>query len=388
MTARPGGSTFFNASRSCRHRSRLPRPASRASGRVLERGTRQVPRGRPRTCCGPRRPTWCCCARWISEWRVRASTTRPVGSPALFGLGHVFGVEFVELGLGDARERKWHAGDENRQGLHGGAILAGRELDRPALIRIDAGGTWFDGSRDEPRIGGRIAVAGKTEVGGQSVAFVSTHLESHSDPDDRAKQTRALLDAIGRLSRGWSGDPRRRLQHHQRLVSRPQMAIRERRSWSVRTRAGFSFPSPMNPCSRCCGRAATTGPPATPRTCDTAHAAGRDSGTAPRPHRLVLHPRAHRPGPGHGRGRRLRRHGHLGPRVDCSHHRTGLRSRPGLPKLRSAEGCPRPSVRDGRTRHSARAGTFRTGACGHRPAGRFAALHGAGIGLIGACRRG
>ena len=111
-------------------------------------------------------------------------------------LGHVFGVEFVELGIGDARERRWHAGDENREGLHGGAILAGRELDRPALIRIDAGGAWFDGRRDEPRIGGRIAIAGKLAVGGVSVAFVSTHLESHSDPDDRAKQTGALLDAI------------------------------------------------------------------------------------------------------------------------------------------------------------------------------------------------
>lgn len=121
-------------------------------------------------------------------------TTRWVADA--LGLGHLFGVEFVELGLGDARERKWHAGGENRQGLHGGAILAGRELDRPALIRIDAGGTWFDGSRDEPRIGGRIAVAGKVEVGGQSVAFVSTHLESHSDPDDRARQTAALLDAV------------------------------------------------------------------------------------------------------------------------------------------------------------------------------------------------
>ena len=112
------------------------------------------------------------------------------------GLGYVFGVEFVELGLGDARERSWHAGDENREGLHGGAILAGRELHRPALIRIDAGGAWFDGLRDEPRIGGRIAVVGKTEVAGVSVAFVSTHLESHSDPDDRASQTAALLDAV------------------------------------------------------------------------------------------------------------------------------------------------------------------------------------------------
>ena len=112
------------------------------------------------------------------------------------GLGYVFGVEFVELGLGDARERTWHAGGENREGLHGGAILAGRELDRPVLIRIDAGGAWFDGRRDEPRIGGRIAVAGKMEVAGVSVAFVSTHLESHSDPDDRAIQATALLDAV------------------------------------------------------------------------------------------------------------------------------------------------------------------------------------------------
>ena len=112
------------------------------------------------------------------------------------GLGHVFGVEFVELGLGDARERSWHAGDKNREGLHGGAILAGRELDRPALIRIDAGGTWFDGRRDEPRIGGRIAVAGKLEIAGVSVAFVSTHLESHSDPDDRAQQVIALMNAV------------------------------------------------------------------------------------------------------------------------------------------------------------------------------------------------
>ena len=105
-------------------------------------------------------------------------------------------VEFVELGLGDARERRWHAGDENREGLHGGAILAGRTLDRPALIRIDAGGAWFDGRRDEARIGGRIAVAGKLEVQGRPVALVSTHLESHSDPDDRARQTTALLDAV------------------------------------------------------------------------------------------------------------------------------------------------------------------------------------------------
>ncbi len=34
--------------------------------------------------------------------------------------GHVFGVEFLELGLGDAAERERHAGEHNEVGYHGG----------------------------------------------------------------------------------------------------------------------------------------------------------------------------------------------------------------------------------------------------------------------------
>jgi endonuclease/exonuclease/phosphatase family metal-dependent hydrolase len=106
------------------------------------------------------------------------------------GMAHVFAVEFVELGLGDARERAWQAGEANRDGLHGNAILSRRPIDRAAMSRLDRDGTWFEGERNgERRIGGRNAVL--AEIAG--ITFVAVHLESHSDPGHRAAQTRVLL---------------------------------------------------------------------------------------------------------------------------------------------------------------------------------------------------
>ena len=40
------------------------------------------------------------------------------------GSGYLFGVEYVELGLGDNREKAWHAGQSNQSGLHGNGILS------------------------------------------------------------------------------------------------------------------------------------------------------------------------------------------------------------------------------------------------------------------------
>ncbi len=118
------------------------------------------------------------------------------------GMGYVFGVEFVELGLGDARERRWHAGSENRLGLHGGAVLSGLALETPAMIRLDEDGSWFDGSRGESRLGGRIAIACSVTLGETRVALVATHLESHGSPEERAAEGAELLDAID----DWHGD--------------------------------------------------------------------------------------------------------------------------------------------------------------------------------------
>jgi len=112
------------------------------------------------------------------------------------GQGYAFGVEFVELSLGDARERQWHKNQENRDGFHGGGILSPYDLQKPIMIRLETKGDWFDGLRGERRIGGRIAVAAKVPVGKTSLAVVAAHLESHSSPEERADQTKILLEAL------------------------------------------------------------------------------------------------------------------------------------------------------------------------------------------------
>jgi endonuclease/exonuclease/phosphatase family metal-dependent hydrolase len=111
-------------------------------------------------------------------------------------MGYAFAVEYVELDLGDKRERRWHAGATNRDGMHGAAILSPCALERPALIRLESTGDWFDGSRGERRVGGRIALAATLSIAGLRLVVVSIHLESHSDPHDRALQVDPLLAAI------------------------------------------------------------------------------------------------------------------------------------------------------------------------------------------------
>jgi endonuclease/exonuclease/phosphatase family metal-dependent hydrolase len=112
------------------------------------------------------------------------------------GGGYAFGVEYVELGLGDEMERAAFAGQTNMKGLHGAGIVSRSRLERPAVLRLDSTGAWFDPEFGERRIGGRIAVAAQTRVRGNRVTFVSVHLESHSDPQDRAESTRRLLALI------------------------------------------------------------------------------------------------------------------------------------------------------------------------------------------------
>jgi endonuclease/exonuclease/phosphatase family metal-dependent hydrolase len=116
--------------------------------------------------------------------------------------GFVFGVEFVELGLGDLREQRQHAGETNAAGLHGAGLVSRAWLNRPALVRLETSGRWFDGMFHERRVGGRIAVMAELNLGGTPVLLVSAHYESHSDPSDRAIQTRTLLDAIDQHAPG------------------------------------------------------------------------------------------------------------------------------------------------------------------------------------------
>ena len=112
------------------------------------------------------------------------------------GTGWCFAVEFVELDLGDARERAWHAGSNNAAGLHGAAILSRLPLERPALVRLETSGRWFDGRFGERRVGGRMALLAEVRTSRGPVLVAAVHLESRTDPADRLASTRCLLDTI------------------------------------------------------------------------------------------------------------------------------------------------------------------------------------------------
>lgn len=121
---------------------------------------------------------------------------------AALGLGHVYGVEFVELGLGDARETERHAGEVNRVGFHGNAVLTRFPIRSALLIPLDDGGLWYASAEkpDQKRIGGRNAIAAVLAAPFGEFVAVSVHLESLSDPDLRARQTAHLLAEVDRIA--------------------------------------------------------------------------------------------------------------------------------------------------------------------------------------------
>lgn len=117
---------------------------------------------------------------------------------ARLGMGYLFATEFVELDLGDAREKAWHAGERNLHGLHGNAILSRVALRDPARVALDDGAVWFRPGtyQDQRRIGGRCAVTAIVDLATGPALLASLHLESHSSPEDRAVQVGRLLEAI------------------------------------------------------------------------------------------------------------------------------------------------------------------------------------------------
>ncbi len=114
------------------------------------------------------------------------------------GMGFVYGVEFVELGLGDARETRWHAGQRNGVGFHGNTILSRFRLADAFMMRLDDGGAWFgaEAAADQRRIGGRMALAARLADAPKPLWVVEAHLESRSTPDLRDAQMRRLLAAL------------------------------------------------------------------------------------------------------------------------------------------------------------------------------------------------
>ncbi len=116
------------------------------------------------------------------------------------GMHYAYGVEFYEMDLGGAAERVFCRDDFNAHGWHGNAILSSARFEALALIRLDRTGHWFaeTGAVDpkQPRIGGRIAVAGIIPSIGGPMCFVSTHLESNADAAHRHLEFDRLLTEL------------------------------------------------------------------------------------------------------------------------------------------------------------------------------------------------
>ncbi|MBO6784625.1 MAG: endonuclease/exonuclease/phosphatase family protein [Alphaproteobacteria bacterium] len=105
-------------------------------------------------------------------------------------VSYAYAVEFLEL-------------DEvGEPGLHGNAVLSRATIRDPLLIRLAEDTSWMTRPGQQRRLGSRIALAGRIAVEGLDVVLVSTHLESHAGPDERARQMCALLDAVD----GYAGD--------------------------------------------------------------------------------------------------------------------------------------------------------------------------------------
>ena len=121
---------------------------------------------------------------------------------------HVFGVEFFELDLGGETERKYCTHDVNFKGWHGNAILSSVPFEALALFRLDVDGHWFAANGavptdpNQPRIGGRMAVAAILPGETGPVCVAATHLESNSGVQNRAQEFMRLLDEIDAFAPG------------------------------------------------------------------------------------------------------------------------------------------------------------------------------------------
>ena len=120
------------------------------------------------------------------------------------GMVYAFGVEFLELGPGNALERRLAADDHNQKGWHGNAIFSREDPYALAIIRLDDHGHWFcppepfnsENMLMQPRLGGRCAVAAIIPAQAGDICVVSTHLENNASPEMRMAQMERLIAAL------------------------------------------------------------------------------------------------------------------------------------------------------------------------------------------------
>jgi hypothetical protein len=101
-------------------------------------------------------------------------------------------VEYIELTKGTGDERSLPG--ENSAALHGNAILTRHSFSNPEIIRLPRCENNFESA--EKRVGGRIGILIELENAGAGLIAATTHLDVVNAPRCRARQMRAMLEAV------------------------------------------------------------------------------------------------------------------------------------------------------------------------------------------------
>lgn len=104
----------------------------------------------------------------------------------------VYGAEYLEMTKGVGAELKLPG--ENTAALHGNAILTRHPFSSPKIVQLPRCEDNFESQ--EKRLGGRIGILITLDIAGLSLAAATLHLDVVNTPRCRARQMRAMLEAV------------------------------------------------------------------------------------------------------------------------------------------------------------------------------------------------
>jgi endonuclease/exonuclease/phosphatase family metal-dependent hydrolase len=104
----------------------------------------------------------------------------------------IYGVEYLELTKGTGDELRLPGA--NAAALHGNAILTRHTFAEPQVVRLPRCENNFESA--ERRLGGRIGIMTDLDIGNTRFTAATTHLDVVNTPRCRARQMRAMLEAV------------------------------------------------------------------------------------------------------------------------------------------------------------------------------------------------
>jgi len=104
----------------------------------------------------------------------------------------VYGVEYLELTKGTGDELNLPGA--NTTALHGNAILTRHPFSEAQIVRLPRCENNFESA--ERRLGGRIGILLDLQIGEARLTAATTHLDVVNTPRCRARQMRAVLEAV------------------------------------------------------------------------------------------------------------------------------------------------------------------------------------------------